>query len=389
MDVPAIRGLRSGLGSGGQSHHLEPGQLGVHYDFKPQVGTIIASRESVVSAETPTNIGTCSSHETPDPLDSAPGRAQELRSASINYPQPAPITVCQTDAPQRPREGWISNENNGRELPGLPTAYPGPLNPKSAGCRIGPRPKDLKLSRDAALDLPQYEPFRGSPATHGRNNVHTDTPLDVSNPPDTGSGLEISDSSVSESPLSTPGLDKAGFQDRLRSASNSSTASTDASEYSDPEELPSKNQPSLWSVAPDALAQEQTICLLFGWLYSHLVLHLVGLTENIRKCPGEPSSGQASSRAGQNSLMERPRRLENSYSTRKERDGDGGDEDGDQSKWPEQKGQKLDDSPDRPLRPLACPFHKHNPQRYSGFNGAEKEYRTCSSGYWPDISRLK
>ncbi|RMD41703.1 hypothetical protein DV735_g3466, partial [Chaetothyriales sp. CBS 134920] len=37
----------------------------------------------------------------------------------------------------------------------------------------------------------------------------------------------------------------------------------------------------------------------------------------------------------------------------------------------------------------ACHFCKFDSQRYSGLNTQEMQYRHCSSGYWPDISRLK
>jgi len=42
-----------------------------------------------------------------------------------------------------------------------------------------------------------------------------------------------------------------------------------------------------------------------------------------------------------------------------------------------------------PDKLFACHFCKHNNSRYSEQNLREKQYRGCSSGYWPDISRLK
>ncbi|EXJ54931.1 uncharacterized protein A1O5_12842 [Cladophialophora psammophila CBS 110553] len=38
---------------------------------------------------------------------------------------------------------------------------------------------------------------------------------------------------------------------------------------------------------------------------------------------------------------------------------------------------------------FACPFSRYDKSRYSEQNTHEKHYRGCSSGYWPDISRLK
>ncbi|EXJ76974.1 hypothetical protein A1O3_10131 [Capronia epimyces CBS 606.96] len=38
---------------------------------------------------------------------------------------------------------------------------------------------------------------------------------------------------------------------------------------------------------------------------------------------------------------------------------------------------------------FACPFAKHDKSRYSKHNKHEKQYRVCTRGIWPDISRLK
>ncbi|OCT50857.1 hypothetical protein CLCR_07930 [Cladophialophora carrionii] len=42
-----------------------------------------------------------------------------------------------------------------------------------------------------------------------------------------------------------------------------------------------------------------------------------------------------------------------------------------------------------PEKLFACPFCKFDKSKYSEQNVQEKQYRGCSSGYWPDISRLK
>ena len=42
-----------------------------------------------------------------------------------------------------------------------------------------------------------------------------------------------------------------------------------------------------------------------------------------------------------------------------------------------------------PEKLFACPFCKYDKSKYSEQNVHEKQYRGCSSGYWPDISRLK
>ena len=187
--------------------------------------------------------------------------------------------------------------------------------------------------------------------------------------------------------MSTPGLDLTTFQDGL--SCKSSTISTDPSEYSEAEDIRSKYEPSSGVVAQYGLTEERITCLIFGYLHRHIVLNLPTLVGNLRECPGESSSGQTSTSAGHSSLMGRPYRQNNNGFIRRERGNDHGDEGDDQSRRPEQKSNELDDSPTSNLRPLGCPFHKYDPDRYSAFNEAEKEYRNCSSGYWLDISRLK
>ncbi|OAL26098.1 hypothetical protein AYO20_10232 [Fonsecaea nubica] len=51
---------------------------------------------------------------------------------------------------------------------------------------------------------------------------------------------------------------------------------------------------------------------------------------------------------------------------------------------------KIKQDPDSmPEKLFACPFSRFDKSRYSEQNSHEKHYRGCSSGYWPDISRLK
>jgi hypothetical protein len=71
------------------------------------------------------------------------------------------------------------------------------------------------------------------------------------------------------------------------------------------------------------------------------------------------------------------------------RDG-GGDEDVDEAGSGTPKKIKRDpDFLDSPAKLFACPYCKYDRSNYSEQNDQEKHYRGCSSGYWPDISRLK
>ncbi|KIX05679.1 uncharacterized protein Z518_03651 [Rhinocladiella mackenziei CBS 650.93] len=62
------------------------------------------------------------------------------------------------------------------------------------------------------------------------------------------------------------------------------------------------------------------------------------------------------------------------------------DEDGTGAGSPKKAKQENDATPEKLF---ACPFCKFDKSRYSEQNVLEKHYRGCSSGYWPDISRLK
>jgi hypothetical protein len=281
-----------------------------------------------------------------------------------------------------------STKKDVQECPRLSRQNPGRWTPGNADYSNKPGVRNWRLSRDATLMLSRHEPFQAPRQIVEHELSQVDSQLDVSNPPDTGNGHGSKDSSVSASPLSTPGLDVTGFQERLRSISNPSTPSTDPSECSDSEKMPSKNEPRPGSVAPDALMVELTTCLLFSWFYYPIVLDFPRLVENFRKCPNGSGADQPNGSPGNRPLVESHHQDQNG-SFWVEHGDEGSQEDDDQSKQPEQSSQKTCDSPKRPPRPLACPFHKMDPLRYSGRNELEKEYRNCASGYYQDISRLK
>lgn len=70
------------------------------------------------------------------------------------------------------------------------------------------------------------------------------------------------------------------------------------------------------------------------------------------------------------------------------------DSDGDDHSDRPRKRRRRTSNPDTEedatyLRLLACPYQKHDPQRYSERNVEEKEYRGCASCFITDINRLK
>lgn len=377
----------SHFGSSGQSVNSQPQHHDTDKDSKPKICSVMSLQGSDDSSPNKASVLMLSRRDCGklDHLDSNSRGPQNQRSTGFNNSQPASRPGAAHDTKQILLRGMPSTEENGREYSVLPRKGPGHWSPGNTDCSIESRPGNLRVSHDAVLNF-SHEPFRAPRQIVEPELVQTDPQLLPSDPLNTDNSHGSKESSVSSSPLSTPGLEVIGFHDG--SSSNSSITSTDPSEHSDSEDTPSKNEPSPASVALDALMMELITCLIFGWLYSRIVPNLPSLVENVRKCPEGPGSGQDSRGTGNKSLMESPNQANNS-STRGESNGEDGHDDDDQSKQPEQSSQKIDDPPTRLLRPLACPFNKYDPERYSAFNEGEKEYRTCSSGYWPDISRLK
>ena len=69
---------------------------------------------------------------------------------------------------------------------------------------------------------------------------------------------------------------------------------------------------------------------------------------------------------------------------------DSPDEDDEEGNYGTPKKMKQDpDDSTSPGKLYACHYCKYDSSRYSERNNSEKHYRGCSSGYWPDISRLK
>ena len=64
------------------------------------------------------------------------------------------------------------------------------------------------------------------------------------------------------------------------------------------------------------------------------------------------------------------------------------DDEDEQSGTPKKIKQDPEDTT-TPGKLYACHFCKYDSSRYSDRNNSEKQYRGCSSGFWPDISRLK
>jgi hypothetical protein len=107
---------------------------------------------------------------------------------------------------------------------------------------------------------------------------------------------------------------------------------------------------------------------------------------SLRTQAGEPSESGGSSGTLQQGSTVLPLAIGSLKRTGNGQDGDKNNEE-DQSQ--KRRRQKCALNPNRTVRLLACPYQKHDPQRYSETNVAEMSYRGCASCYLPDISRLK
>jgi hypothetical protein len=193
---------------------------------------------------------------------------------------------------------------------------------------------------------------------------------------------------ASASSVITPGLFLGGQQHDRRTPSTSSTISTGLSDVGLSDDVSPEDIHGPTSVALDSLRRQLTTCLLARLLWNSVSLDVQNLVETIRKYAQTSCPRQAPRGAGKRRLTESSSQS-NSSSLRGESGGesDHGGEDAPGRRRP--KKQRLDDPSSKSPPLLACPFHKMDPIRYSGLNAHEKEYRICSSGYWPDISRLK
>jgi hypothetical protein len=194
--------------------------------------------------------------------------------------------------------------------------------------------------------------------------------------------------SVSRSTLPETELQMTELEDALSSVSMSNMSSAEVTEATDSENLSSEDEHSQMGFLDSSLKRHLTARLVAGWLCDSIMIEFHNLVNNPQRCPQGSDTGRAGRIASKRPLMDSPHQSNNNSSGAETGDESDPERD-DQSRRPRRKIQKVDDSPTRSPRLLACPFHKMNPIRYSELNEREKEYRRCSSGYWPGISRLK
>lgn len=359
-DLPSCEGSRTSHPSHSDADAVvKPGEYNVV--ASPIPGNLTLSPPSIT-------ISSRRSHDVPGPLASSSRRRQDQRPTIVDSRIPS--------APVSP--------NNSLDSSGPLKESVGPPNFRSAESSdsLRPQSEDVALSSKPAVNPSQEQRLtlsqRSAKSASTPKEPQSCESLISSNPRDEETSK---DSSGFDSLVIRPGLHK-------RELSSISTASTDLTEATDSEDISPGNEPGPTSLATDRLIRHLITFLIARWLGSSLALDLNNPAETFRKCPQGSGTGQAGKSAGKRPLRDSP--YQGDHQSRGGESGDGSDHEGDgDSGQRKRKNQKVDDSAGGAPQLLACPFYKMDPLRYSGLNEREKEYRHCSSGYWPDISRLK
>jgi hypothetical protein len=413
---PSTRG-RGQLLTRGEQDSRQPGQsdLGHSRQFSPDTTSGLEEDRVVTSSwvvsSTPASTG-MSIHsrrygDAPASLDSSSTGTQEQRSTGAHSNElsfmPESATDAEQDSPRRLTAAGnilgstrVPPSDLEQDSSGHPTVvednirdsvrlssqrggHPTTMNAELSAVRPS-RSEDVVLPSDSDLDIPEGHDFRPAQQstellTHG---VSQSCELSQSHKPSQVDTRK--DSCVSDSPVTRPGL-------HMRLISTSTT-STDGTDSTDSDYLSSENEYEPLSMAINSLMRQLITCLLAGWLWNLIALDFNNLVESLRKCPQGSAAGQAGKSTGKKRLMESPRQDDHS-SMHRDIDNESDHEGDGQSRRRRRKIQKADNSSPTSPRLLACPFHKMYPLRFSELNEREKEYRGCSSGYWPNISRLK
>jgi hypothetical protein len=292
------------------------------------------------------------------------------------------MPVCPPSSRENSPSVLNSMDNTGRDSLGPPRNHVGQFIVHNSDCTAMPRPQsaDIIHSRMTMKNMPQDE-LVGAPQVSAE-------PVRIQMEPEpfnSGDEHSTEECSASRPTLPETELQMTELEDALSSVSTSNMSSAEVTEATDSENPSSEDEHGQMSFPAGPLKRHLIARLVTGWLCDSIVIEFHNLANNFQRCPQGSDTGQAGRIASKRPLMDSPHQSNNNSS---------GAETGDESDpgrddRPRRKMQKVHGSSAKSPRLLACPFHKMNPIRYSGLNEREKEYRKCSSGYWPDISRLK
>jgi hypothetical protein len=310
----------------------------------------------------------------------------DRRSPNLDHTQLLSMPVCPPGSRENSPSVLNAMEDTDLDSLGPPKNHVGQFIVNNSDCPALPGPQSAGMTNYSVTveGVPQDELV-------GPLQVSAEPVRIQMEPESFNSGNEHStgECSASRSTLPETGLQMTELEDALSSVSTSNMSSAEVTEATDSENPSSEDEHDQMSFPAGPLKRHLTARLVASWLCISIMIELHNLANNFQRCPqGSSDSGQAGRTASKRSLMDSPHQSNNNSSGAETGDESDPERD-DQSRRPRRKMQKVHDSSTRPPRLLACPFHKMNPIRYSELNGREKEYRRCSSGYWPDISRLK
>jgi hypothetical protein len=366
-----------------QPRHLGPDIVSKHEESHQASASQRSANKIQGRASTPIPSGRA--RDSRDSLDASSCGNQDQQSLDSDHSQLLNMPVCLPDSRRSSPSVLNSMEDTDRDSLRPPKDHVGQFIVNNSNCPAMPRPPgaDIIPSRITMKDMPQDElagPLQVSaepvriqmgPGSFNSGNIHSND-----------------EGSASQSTLPEMELQMTELGDALCSVSTSNMSSAEVTEATDSENPSSDDEHDQMSFPAGPLKRHLTARLVAGWLCDSILIEFHNLANNFQRCPPGSGTGEAGRIASKRSLMDPPHQSNNNSSGAETGDESDQERD-DHPRRPRGGMQKADGSSTKSPRLLACPFHKMNPIRYSGLNEREKEYRKCSSGYWPDISRLK
>jgi hypothetical protein len=361
--------------------HLGPDIVSKHDEFHQASASQRPANKIQGRASTPIPSGLA--RDSPDSLDASSCGNRDQQSLDSDHSQLLNMLVCLSNSRRNPPSVLNSMEDTDRDSPGPPKDHVSQFIVNNSDCPAMPRPQsaDMIHSRITMKDMPQDE-LVGPPQVSAEP-----VRIQMGSRSFNSGNVHSTDGGSPQSTLPETELQMTELEDALCPVSTSDMSSAEVTEATDSENPSSEDEHGQTSFPAGPLKRHLIARLVASWLCDSIVIEFHNLANNFQRCPQGSDTGQAGKIASKRSLMDPPHQSNNSGGAKT--GGESDQERDDQPRRPRRKMQKVHGSSTKSPRLLACPFHKKNPIRYSGLNGREKEYRKCSSGYWPDISRLK
>ena len=363
--------------------HLGPDIVSKHEKSHQASASQRSANKIQGRASTPIPLGPpCDS---PDSLDASSRGNRDQQSLDSDHSQLLTMPVCLPDSRRNSPSVLNSMEDTDQDSLGPPKDHVGQFIVNNSDCPAMPRLQsaDMIHSRITMKDMPQGE-LVGPPQVSAE-------PVRIqmeSGSFNSGNVHSTDEGSTSQSTLPETELQVIELEDALCSVSTPNMSSAEVTEPTDSENPSSEDEHGQMGFPVGPLKRHLSARLVAGLLCDSILIEFHNLANNFQRCPQGSNTGQAGRVASKRPLMDSPHQSNNNSSEAETSDQSDQERD-DQPRRPRRGMQNVHGSSTKPPRLLACPFHKMDPIRYSGLNEREKEYRKCSSGYWPDISRLK